>query len=72
MRMSVEEVIARVAELPREEWGKVQSGIADLMAAELTSGDVAEVREALAAAEGEFRDGAGGSAEEVRKVFGLR
>ena len=71
MSMSVEEVLARVAELPRDEWGKIQAGIADLMIAELSQAEVGEVGEALAEAEAELQRGEGISSEEARKRLGL-
>lgn len=70
--MTAEEVLETVAAMPSEEWGKIQRGIAELIAARLSAQEVGEIGEALAEAEAEFARGEGLSGEEMRRHFGLR
>ncbi len=69
--MTTQEVIQTVATMPQEEWVKIQRGIADLIAAKFSIGEIAEIREALAEAEAEFERGEGLSGTELRKQLGL-
>jgi len=57
--MNAQEVLATVAKLPSEEWMKIQSGIAEMLAARFSEGETTEIREALAEAEAEFARGEG-------------
>ena len=69
--MTAEEVIEKIAALPEEDWIKIQSGIADLMMAKLSSEEVSEIDKALAEAESEFERGEGLNSEAVRRQLGL-
>lgn len=69
--MTAEEVIETVAAMPSEEWLKIQSGIAELVAARFSEGERNEIGEALAEAEAELARGEGLSGEEMRRHFGL-
>lgn len=69
--MTAEEVIKTVAEMPSEEWLKIQAGIADLFVARLSQTETAEIAEALAEAEAEFERGEGLDGAEMRRHFGL-
>jgi uncharacterized alpha-E superfamily protein len=70
--MTTKEVLETVAAMPSEEWMKIQSGIADLVAARFSAEENAEIREALAEAEREFARGEGIGSEEMRRRFGLQ
>jgi hypothetical protein len=69
--MTAQEVIKAVAALPEEDWMKIQSGIADLITARFSSGEIAQIREALTESEAEYERGEGLSGKEVRKQLGL-
>ncbi len=70
--MTTKQVLETVAAMPSEEWMKIQSGIAEMVAARFSAGENAEIREALAEAEGEFARGEGIGSEEMRRRFGLQ
>lgn len=70
--MTAKEVLETVATMPSEDWMKIQSGIAEMLAARFTAGETAEIREALAEAEAEFTRGEGLNAEEMRRHFGVQ
>jgi hypothetical protein len=70
--MTAEEVLESVAAMPSEEWLKIQSGIAELLAARFSNGETAEICEALAEAEAEFGRGEGLSGAEMRRHFRLQ
>ena len=70
--MTAQEVIETVATMPREDWMKIQCGIAELITGKFSSEEVSEIREALAEAEAEFASGESLSGEEIRKQLGLR
>ena len=69
--MTAEKVLETVATMPSEEWRKIQTGIADLIASRLSEGENAEILEALAESEGEFSRGEGLTGSEVRRRLGL-
>ena len=69
--MTAQEVIETVAALPREDWVKIQNGIADMMVAEFSPEEVAEIRSALDEAEAELERGEGLTIEQARKRLGL-
>ena len=69
--MTAQEVLKTVAEMPYEDWVKIQCGIADLMLAKFSSQEIAEINEALAESEAEYRRGESMSGEEIRKRLGL-
>ena len=69
--MTTEEVLEAVAALPQEEWPKIQCGIAELMVAQFSGDEVAEITRALAESEAEFERGEGISEAELRREFGL-
>jgi hypothetical protein len=70
--MTAREVLENVAAMPREEWLKIQSGIAEMLAARFSAEETSEIGEALAEAEGEFAQGDGIESEEMRRRFGLQ
>ena len=57
--------------MPREDWVKIQNGIADLMVAEFSSEELVEIRSALDEAEAELERGEGLTLEQARKQLGL-
>ena len=69
--MTAQEVLDTVAEMPQEDWMKIQRGIAELITAKFSSEDIAEIREALAEAEAEFERGEGLSSTDIRRQLGL-
>jgi hypothetical protein len=70
--MTVKEVLENVAAMPSEEWLKIQSGIAELLAARFSAEETSEIRQSLAEAEGEFAQGEGIASAEMRRRFGLQ
>jgi len=70
--MTAKEVLENVAAMPSEEWPKIQSGIAEMLAARFSADETTEIQRALAEAEGEFARGEGVGSEEMRRRFGLR
>lgn len=70
--MTTKEVLETVKTMPVSEWLKIQAGIAELLAARLSTEEVAEIRSALAEAEAEFARGEAISSDELRRQFGLR
>ena len=71
MSMTADEVLATVAALPREDWVKIQIGIAEMMATALTEAERSEIGVALNEAEAEFGRGEGMSSAEIRRRLGL-
>ena len=69
--MTAQEVLDTVATMPREDWMKIQSGIADLITGKFSPEEIAEIREALAESEAEFNRGEGLSSEAMRRQLGL-
>jgi len=69
--MTAKEVLEAVATLPSEEWMKIQSGIAEMLAKRFSAEETAEISSALAEAEAEFARGEGLTREEVSRHFGL-
>ena len=69
--MTAQEVLKTVAEMPHEDLVKIQCGIADMMLAKFSSQEIAEINEALAESEAEYRRGESMSSEELRKRLGL-
>ena len=67
--MTTQEVLETVAAMPSEEWMKIQSGIAEMVAARFSAEETSEIREALAEAEAEFERGEGIGSEEMRRRF---
>jgi hypothetical protein len=70
--MTAKEVLEEVAMMPCEEWLKIQTGIAEMLAERFSGEETAEIREALAEAAAEFARGEGISSEEMRRHFGLQ
>jgi hypothetical protein len=70
--MTSKEVLEAVASMPAEEWMKIQSGIAEIFAARLSTVKTSEIHETLAEAEGKFARGEGIASDEMRRRFGLR
>jgi len=69
--MTAQEVLKTVAEMPYEDWVEIQCGIADLMMAQFSSQEIAEINEALAESEAEYQRGESMTGEEIRKRLGL-
>ncbi len=69
--MTAKEVLETVAAMPCGDWLKIQTGIADLLAASFSEGERSEIREALTQAETEFAQGEGLSRAEMNRHFGL-
>ncbi len=69
--MTAQEVLETVAAMPREDWIKIQRGIAEMITAKFASEEITEIQEALAEAEAEFERGEGQSSEEIRRQLGL-
>lgn len=67
--MTTKEVLETVAAMPTEEWMRIQSGLAEMLAARFSDGETSEIREALAEAEAEFARGEGISGDEMRGHF---
>ena len=70
--MTTKEVLETVATMPAEEWMKIQSGIAEMLATRFSTEETSEIGEALAEAETEFARGQGISGHEMRRRFGLQ
>lgn len=70
--MTTQEVLEAVSAMPSEEWMKIQSGIAEMLAARFSENDVSAIQEALAEAEAEFARGEGIESGEMRRRFGLQ
>jgi hypothetical protein len=69
--MTVKEVLKTVAAMPKEEWIKVQYGIAELISSKVSKEEIEEIRHALAEADAEFAQGKGVDSKAVRKELGL-
>jgi hypothetical protein len=69
--MTTKEVLETVASMPAEEWMKIQSGIAEMLASRFSHDEVSEIREALAESEAEFARGEAIDGMEMRKRLGL-
>ena len=70
--MTAKEALENVATMPSDEWLKIQSGIAEMLAARFSEEETSEIREALAEADGEFARGEGIGIDEMRRHFGLQ
>lgn len=70
--MTAKEVLEAIATLPSEEWTKIQSGLAEMIASRLSEEESSEVARALNQSEAEFEAGKGGGIEEVRQRLGLK
>jgi hypothetical protein len=58
--------------MPAEDWMKIQSGIAEMLADRFSAAETSEIREALSEAEAEFARGGGLSEDQMRRHFGLQ
>jgi len=67
--MTAKEVLETVAEMPEEEWMKIQRGLADMICARFSSAESDDTRQALAEAEAEFDRGEGLDADGARRWF---
>ncbi len=70
--MTTKEVLETVATMPTEEWMKIQSGIAEMLAMRFSAEEASEIREALTEAETEFARGEGITGQEMRRRLGLQ
>jgi hypothetical protein len=69
--MTAKDVLKTVAEMPQEEWMKIQRGLADMIQARFSSEESEEIRQALAESEAEYERGEGVDADEARRRLGL-
>ena len=69
--MTAKEVLENVATMPSEEWLKIQSGIAEMLAARFSAGETSEIHNALGEADAEFARGEGIGIDQMRRLFGL-
>ncbi len=69
--MTASEVLETVASMPREDWLKIQHGIADLLTAQLSANEAAQIRDALAEADGEFARGDALTGADLRRQLGI-
>ncbi len=69
--MTAQDVLKTVAGMPQEEWMKIQRGLADMITARFSSGEVEEIRQALAESEAEYGRGEGMNGDEARRRLGL-
>jgi len=69
--MTAQEVIKTVATMPREDWVKIQNGIAEMMVADFSPEEVSEIQAALEESEAEIARGEILTSEQVRKKLGL-
>ena len=69
--MKTKEVLEAIALLPPEEWVKIQSEVAEMIASQWSEEERNETLEALQQSEAEFAAGKGIRIEEVRRQFGL-
>ncbi len=70
--MTAKEVLDSVAAMPAEDWMKIQSGIAEMLAGSFSASEVSEIGDALVEADAEFARGEGIDGHEMRRHFGLR
>jgi hypothetical protein len=70
--MTAKELLESAATMPAEDWMEIQSGIAAMLVARFSAGEVSEIREALSQAEAEFACGEGVGSDDMRRHFGLR
>jgi len=70
--MTTKEVLNAVATLPSDQWAEIQNGIAELIAARFTDGEVNEIRMALKEAEADFQEGRSFTSDEIRSRLGLQ
>jgi hypothetical protein len=69
--MTADEVLENIAAMPSEDWLKIQSGIAEMLAARFSDEETFEIQEALAEADEEFARGEGIGIAEMRRCLGL-
>jgi hypothetical protein len=70
--MTAKEVLDRVKALPVEDWIKIQSEIASMLAQRLSDSERAEIAQALKEAEAELSRGEKFNSLGMRRHFGLR
>jgi hypothetical protein len=69
--MTAEQVLDAVANMQREDWMKIQCGIAEMMVTDFSPEEMAEIQAAVSQSEAEFERGEGMTIEEARKKLGL-
>jgi DNA-binding GntR family transcriptional regulator len=69
--MTAQQVLDAVASMPREDWMKIQCGIAEMMAADFSPEEVAEIRAALEESDAEIARGEVLTSDQLRKQLGL-
>jgi deoxyribose-phosphate aldolase len=69
--MTADEVLRTVAAMPQADWIKTQTGIAEMLAAQFSPTEVAEIQSALDEADLEMARGEQLTGSEMRRHFGL-
>lgn len=69
--MTAQEILDQVAALPREDWVKIQTGIAELLIGQLDQNEISGIRNALQEAEAEYGRGEGMDSKTLRRHLGL-
>jgi hypothetical protein len=69
--VTAEDILKAVSAMPRVEWMKIQRGLADMISARFSPGELEGIRQALAESDAEFGRGEGMDEAEVRRRLGL-
>ena len=69
--MTAQELLNQVAAMPREDWVKIQTGIAELLVGQLDQNEIFEIRNALQEAESEYGRDEGMDGKTLRQRLGL-
>jgi hypothetical protein len=69
--MTAEQVLDVVAKMHREDWLKIQCGIAEMMVGDFSPEEVFEIQAALDESEAEIARGEIVTSDQIRKHFGL-
>ena len=70
--MSAGEILEKIREMPLEDWLRIQSGIAELLASSLSQGEREQIAEALQQADEDFAHARVSISDDLRRHFGLR
>jgi hypothetical protein len=70
--MTAEQALGTAAAMPAEDWLKIRSGIAGLLAANFSGGERTEIESALAQAQAEFSRGEAIGIQDLRRYCGLQ
>ncbi len=69
--MTAQEVLEIVAKMTYEDWVRINQGIADMIVAQFSPEEIAEIDAALKESEAEIERGEVFTAEQVKKRLGL-